>query len=125
LALPYSGEIRSITSEGRALRFSKLDWRRLEVELPIGWSPRRPPEILVTWEFPLDYFVTVEGGYCAVLCALMPVDSYRLEVLVDEESGYELVGRPESRRLLSYSKKRPDTTFFGYCEIGVHKKAEQ
>ena len=55
----------------------------------------------------------------------MPVDAYRLEVVVDDQSGYEVVGQPEKRRVVPfYAKDQIDTTYFGSCQISVQKKAE-
>lgn len=125
LALPYpTGEITSVTADGRALRYSKLDWRTYEVELPIGPFPWQPPEVLVTWQFPVDELAPVEGGYRTTLSALLPVNFYRLEVLADEESGYKVAGEPENGRLVPfYSGTWDDRSFFGSCQISLRKKA--
>lgn len=126
VALPYpTGEITSVTAEDRSLEFAKLDWRRYEVEMPIGSYPWRPPEIIVTWEFPADSLAPVDGGYRTSLSALLPVGSYRLELVLDEESGYRVVGDPERQRLAPFSSEtRFERTFFGSCHLLVQKKVE-
>jgi len=128
LALPYSvAEITSITANDQSLQFSKLDWRRYEVERPIGSFAARPPEILVVWEFPLDRLEPVEGGYRTLLAALLPVTSYRLELVVDEDSGYDIVGQPEDQPFVPFfTEKRPtEGTFFGSCNLPVKKKVDR
>ena len=128
LAPPYSvAEITSITADDRPLQFSKLDWRRYEVERSIGSFTPRPPEILVVWEFPIDRLAPVDGGYRTSLAALLPVSSYRLELVVDEESGYEIVGQPKNQPFVPFwaGERWPNRTLFGSCQLSVQKKVER
>ncbi|MFC1597258.1 hypothetical protein ACFL5Q_04885 [Planctomycetota bacterium] len=127
VTLPYPGaEITSVTADDRPLRSVKLDWRRYEVEMPIEPAPARTIEILVTWEFPVDRLASVGGGYRTTLSALLPVSFYRLELVVDEESGYEAVGQLENQPLgRFFSNRWSEETHFGACSLGVRKKVEQ
>jgi hypothetical protein len=125
VALPYpTAELRSVTSDGRPLQFAKLDWRRYEIEMPIGSFPWRPPEVVATWEFPVDSLARVGRGFRTTLCSLLPVNSYRLELVADEGSGYELRGQPAGQPFVPFnSGTRYDKTFFGSCLLIVHKTA--
>jgi hypothetical protein len=128
LAMPYSAaEITSITADDRPLQFSKLDWRRYEVERPIGSFAAGPPEILVVWEFPIERLAPVDDGYWTSVAALLSVTSYRLELVVDEGSGYEIVGHPKNEPFVPFlvERRRPEKTFFGWCRLPVRKKIEQ
>jgi hypothetical protein len=128
LALPYStGNITSIEANGQHLPFEKLDWRRIEVELPIGSYPWRPFEILVSWEFSVGCLAPVEDGYRTTLSPLLPVSSYRLEVVADDESGYEILGQPAVRRLVPFNSgtQLEEEAFFGSCHIGVRKTVSE
>lgn len=128
LAPPYpAAEITSITADDRPLQFSKLDWRRYEVERPIGSFAAQAPEILVVWEFPIDRLAPVDGGYRTSLAALLPVTSYRLELVVDEESGFEIVGQPKDQPFVPFFTERhwSERTFFGSCNLPVKERVEQ
>ena len=124
VALPYpTAEITSVRADDRPLQFSKLDWRRYEVEMPIGSDSWRTPEVLVTWEFPVDSLAPVDGGYRTTLSALLPVIIYRLELVVDEESGYEAVGQQKDQPLVPFSAETwSEMTYFGSCSLAVQKK---
>ena len=94
--------------------------------MPIGSDSWRTPEVLITWEFPVDSLAPVDGGYRTTLSALLPVIFYRLELVVDEESGYEAVGQPENQPLRPFfSDTWSEMTYFGSCSLAVQKKVEQ
>ena len=125
LAPPYSvAEIKSITANDQALPFSKLDWRRYEVEMPIESFRARPPELLVVWEVPIERLTPVDGGYRTTLAALLPVNSYRLELVADEDSGFEIVGQPKGEPFVPFytGKQSPERTYFGSCNLPVQKE---
>jgi hypothetical protein len=124
LTLPYStAEITSMVTNDQALPFSRQDWRTFEVELPIGSYPSKPFEISVNWDLPIDSLAIQDGGYRTTLCSLLPVSSYRLEVSVDDESGYEVAGPTEHRNLVPFNSgtQLEERAFFGSCHIGVRK----
>ncbi len=94
--------------------------------MPIGSYPPRTPEILVTWEFPVDRLAPVEDGCRTTLSSLLPVSYYRLELVVDAESGYEAVDQTENQPLVPfYGEMWSEETFFGSCKLSVEKKVQQ
>ena len=63
--------------------------------------------------------------YRTALSTLLPVSYYRLEVVVDEQSGYEAVDQPENQPLVPfYGEMWSEETFFGSCKRSVQKKVE-
>jgi hypothetical protein len=92
--------------------------------MPIESVATHPPEILVEWEFPIDRLAPVDSRYRTRLAALPPVSSHRLELVVDKDSGYEMVGQPEKEPFVPFftGEQWPETTFFGSRNISLKEK---
>ena len=81
----------------------------------------------MVWEFPIERLEPVEDGYRTRLAALLPVSSYRLELVVDEDSEYETIGESKNGPFVPFftGKQCPERTLFGSCNIPVRKKVSQ
>ncbi len=131
IALPYaSGEIDSISMLGQPLPFSKIDWRRYEIECPPHLEGEEERVIEIAWTFPVDALTPEEKGFRARLSSLLPTSRYRLDVILDPNSGFELIGTPGKDRYTPYdsdpassSKKRHIRSNYGATKLMIQARA--
>ena len=126
LALPYAeGEVVAISSGGEPLAYSKVDWRRYEVQLPLHpFRAEEFPEVLVEWTFPMDALLHVDDGYRTLLASLIPVDAYSLHVTLGENSGHTFTD-PQATSIRPFQTwGLHGTTRFGWCGILMQPQAE-
>jgi len=125
IALPYAdARVTSVTAAGAPLPYHKLDWRRYEVQLPIypfGWEGQRTVD--VGWTFPMDALLRMDRGFRTTLTSLLPVDSYSLDVVLDPDSGFEVIDEPGAHEIHPFSGSgRPPRQLFGSCGIWIREK---
>ncbi len=126
IALPYAtGQIKSVSSDGKPLRYTQLDWRRYEVETSVGEFGTSVFDVLVEWTFPMDALLQVDNGYRTKLNSLLDVDHYRLEIVLDPGCGFEMIDSPGQSRFQTFSMSgRPPRTFFGSTSLTIRKVGE-
>ena len=129
-ALPYaSAELTSVTCDGTPLPYSKMDWRRHEVELPALGFGEGGRTVLVEWKYPISALKAEGDGFRTSLCTLLPVARYQLDVVVAPDSGFEVLeqfretdasGTQRCRPFFS-SFRRPVSSF-GSCGLCIRRK---
>lgn len=123
LNLPYpEARLVAIHQDGhelpwRMVSFTTFELRQLAAE---GGKARGP--LVVEWETPLDVLFDPERGYRAHLQALLPVNAYRADLLLQPGGRWVLIGRPGEYRTTLFSIEstgsRPRLEF-GSCGLGI------
>jgi hypothetical protein len=132
-ALPHANaELISVTADGVPLPHSKTDWRRYEAELPVPGFGESGPNVLVEWTFPMSALKAEGDGLRTVLCSLLPVTRYQLDVVVAPDSGFQMAEgfRAETdasgaERFRPYrGSLRQPNLLHGSCGLCIERKKE-
>jgi hypothetical protein len=121
IRFPYSrGRLSSALQDGKPLEFEETGQGeyRLRLAEPLAKDTR----LMFQWSFPFKDLEERREGWRAELKTLIPTTSYKLFVLVDEESG--LVSREdmEGSRLAPFSAQSSPQVIYGTCGLLVKKK---
>jgi hypothetical protein len=106
-----------------ALAFHKTDEGLHNIELPIDKLLAGQTMMIFQWHLSLD---ELKAGdiYRTVLQSLIPVISYKLNVGVDPQSGFELTKPPTNTWVTPFTGRARDgaTTEFGTCGLLIRKR---
>jgi len=125
ICLPLSaGDVMAVSHAGRSLPFTRVDWRRFEIELPVLLPDPGAGPLVVEWRFPLARLDQTPEGYRTPLAGLVAVHRYRLSVAVDPAEGYEAIGQPDAQQIAPFSGTAGRATWqFGSCIVPVRPAA--
>jgi membrane protease YdiL (CAAX protease family) len=123
ISLPYTeAEIRSVTLDGATAPFECVEDGRYEIEFP-GNEAVEDGMLEVVWGCPFEVLDRGDQGYRATLQGLIPVTSFSLTVVLDEDCGFEATEDPSLRQVCPFRANyvRPELNL-GSCGIWVRRK---
>jgi len=138
ITLPYpSGDLQSVTCNGQVIAYSKIDDGQYELELPAEGFKFGRTKIECVWNLPLDSLETAEYGYQVNLKFLMPVNAYKLTVILADDCGFVNTQDPSQRQSVPFTfnsslfkregasywaNTAPFKTEMGACGIAIQKQ---
>lgn len=121
LTLPYSsGEMESVKMNGRDVGFERAGAGKYHVPIPVELM-MEDIELEAKWRFPFAAFKQAEYGYRTTLRAMVPVKAYRLRVVIEDASRYQLdrwMAKGEGTPF-SAGAYKPPRQHLGSCGIGI------
>jgi hypothetical protein len=104
ITLPYlSGVIESVTFGETELQYSGITQGRYNLELPQINISLSEKKIEIVWTLPLEKLEKDDWGYQTVLRSLIPVHSYSLTTILEEDCGFEYTKEPSKRRFVPFT----------------------
>ena len=124
ITLPYAGGVvESATFGETELQYYDMKRGRYKLELPREWLSSPQKKIEVVWVLPLDSLERVDYGYRTVLKGLIPVVSYKLEVILDPAGNFEHTQDSSKQEFIPFTWNSPRAkTHFGSCGITIKEK---
>jgi len=121
LTLPYSsGEMESVRMNGQDASFETAGKGKYQVPIPFEFM-MEDIELEAKWRFPFAAFERGKHGYRTVLKAMVPVRAYRLKLVIEDASRYELsrwMAKGEGTPFFA-GARNPPKQVFGSCGLGI------
>jgi hypothetical protein len=117
------GESGRPAQDSVALAFERTGDGTYNIALPLGRLSLGQTLLICQWHLPLDAFSLEQGKYWVDLQSLIPVVSYKVNVGVDPNSGFELTIPPANAWANPFTSavvEKP-TTNFGRCTLVIQK----
>ena len=120
LTLPYaSGELDSVRLNEQEVAFETAGSGSYRVPIP-GELMMEDVHLVAAWHFPFTALEHGEHGYRTVLKSLVPVKAYRLHVVIDDASAYELDRWLAKHKGTPFSATYdPPRQSMGSCGLGI------
>ena len=121
IALPYpAGTLNTVKLGETDIPFRQTGKGRYELDLPMDDLADRQTTIEAVWSLPLDALKKdADKGYWTVLKTLIPSISYKLTVILDPGSGFELTIAPFKDRYVPFRVNGQLSSHFGSCRISI------
>lgn len=118
------GESGRPAQDSVALAFEKTGDGTYNVALPPDELSTGRTMLLCRWHLPLDAFSLEQGKYWVDLQSLIPVVSYKVNVSVDPNSGFELTIPPTNAWANPFTSAvlQKPATEFGRCTLVIRKR---
>ena len=123
ITLPYaSGVVKSVTFGDTELQYYDIKYGKHRIELPQQWTSLLEKNIEVVWALPLEILEKVDWGYKTVLRSLIPVHSYSLTVILEEDCGFEYKKEPSKKQFVPFTwNSRKANWDFGSCGFTIQR----
>jgi len=124
ISLPYStGKLESVKIGEAVLSYDDLGKGKYEVVLPAEWMTLNNRTIEVVWTIPITSLKRGVGGFRAELSGLIPLTSYWLDVILEDNCGYENTTDTNVREIHPFNMNNPDQAraYFGSCQLMIKK----
>jgi len=132
ISLPYAnGILQKVLLEGEEIESDALGVGEFFIFLPDSMNPNAGNKLEVIWQFPIQNMVVEkENGTCAYRTrarSLIPVDQFNLTAILDDNSGFEVIGKPNQKRWPAIWNMVPRylTGNFGSCGFHIRKINEE
>lgn len=123
VSLPYdSGEIEAVTLDGQP-----IPWTKTGLELRLGLNTPgkalKQAVVEVTWSFPFAELIPEEDYYRIRLQPLIPVKSYALVAILEDDCGFNVIGDPTVKLTQPFGcVQKKYTTRIGTCGLMIRKQ---
>jgi hypothetical protein len=128
IKLPYSGAVlESVTLDDEEIPFTQLIRDQYEVNLPLGKLSQSEMNLKCSWIVNMEALKKVDSGYRINLQSLIPVTSFKLTAVLEEDCGLEFptkyVNDPSIRSLDLFIADGMDSAKMemGSCGLPVNK----
>jgi len=123
ITLPYaSGVVESATFVDTELQYYDITEGKYKLQLPKDWISLSEKKIEVVWTLPLETLAKVDWGYQTVLRSLIPVHSYSLTVILEEDCGFEYTKEPSKLEFVPFTWNYDKAQrHFGSCGLIIQK----
>ncbi len=124
MTLPHPrGSVQSVLIDGERADFDTRGRGKFVVRMPVRDGAVCGDTVQVAWSLPLAELQTTERGYRTELRGLVPVNALSLTVVLDADSGFEVIRDPAARRSCVFrATMQPPVIEVGSCGLGIQRK---
>jgi len=107
IKLPYTcGLLKSVILDGEEILFSQVIKGRYELELPAENLLEGQTSIECVWSMPLEVLVKVDYGYRIRLQGLIPVEGFKLTVVLEPDCGFKYSKDPSQTKITLFKTNK-------------------